>query len=128
VTLTGSLLVQSGRPIICLGNNPADVNFGYLAAYYRCNGVVVPRGSQGFTPTMWNIDLGVNYSPSGFPGLSLQAKVFNVFNKHVATNLYPQGEQANVPGSGPVEPAFMSPVSYQAPRYVALTVEYKFGK
>ncbi|HEY5613095.1 MAG TPA: TonB-dependent receptor, partial [Lysobacter sp.] len=62
--VSGNLLVQSGRPINCFGNHPTD---DFAAAYgtesFYCDGVLVPRGSRGRTPTFKSLDLGLEYRP-----------------------------------------------------------------
>lgn len=122
VTLSFGTLLQSGRPKICLGTDPVDA-LEYGVAYYNCGGNVVPRGSTGTTPWMFNADLGITYEPKSAPGLSLQAKVFNVLNSHKATNLRPYGEYDDATP----DPSYNTPVSYQTPRYVQLSAVYKFG-
>ncbi len=122
VTLSFGTLLQSGRPKICLGIDDEDY-IGYGVAYFRCGGNVVPRGSIGNTPWLWNVDLGVTYEPTHLPNLSLQAKVFNLLNKNTVTNLDSDGED----DAGDPLTSFGTPKSYQTPRYVQLSAVYKFG-
>ena len=122
VTLSFGTLIQSGRPKICLGIDDEDY-LGYGVAYFRCGGNVVPRGSIGRTPWLWNIDLGVTYEPTAIPNLSLQAKVFNLLNKNTVTNVEAEGED----DSGEPYTSFGTPKNYQTPRFVQLAAVYKFG-
>lgn len=126
VTLSANVLAQSGRPKNCFGVSPVDADFGYGASYFVCNGVVVPRGSAGRTNTVFNLDLGVTYRPRLVPGLSLQAKVFNVLNGHAGLSVSETGEEDNGDGTGEPRSAYGSTSSYQTPRYVQLTASYEF--
>lgn len=124
LTFSVSGLIQSGRPKICFGTDPVtDAQFKYFNSYMRCGGTVIPRGSLGTTPWVKNFDLGVYYEPCSIPGLSLQAKWFNVLEGDTATNLRPYGETR----SGNTDISFNTPISYQTPKYVQLTAVYKFG-
>jgi outer membrane receptor protein involved in Fe transport len=129
VTLAANFRFQTGRPRICLGVNPVDSSLApwglnYGNPYLYCNGAVSPRGSLGFQPSEWNLDLGATYVPHALTRLSIQAKVYNVFNRHTVENTLPLSvSHANVP----VED-YRVPTDYQPPRAFSLTAEYKFGK
>ena len=126
LSLSASALIQSGRPINCFGVNPADVNFGYGASYFACNGVVVPRGSVGTTATVTNINAGITWQPRGAKGLSLQAKVFNVFDRHGGLSVDETGENDNGDGTGSPRTGYRSISSYQTPRYLEFNLTYQF--
>jgi len=121
LTVSANFTVQSGSPISCLGESPADytADLGYgpgvgtygTGAYNYCGasvptgprgrpipgrapegGAVVPRGSVGHTDTYWSLDLSGVYKPSFVPNLSLTATVFNVFNNHAVLSVDQTGE------------------------------------
>ncbi|TCV92326.1 TonB-dependent receptor-like protein [Luteibacter rhizovicinus] len=120
-------IFQTGRPENCYGLNPIDsqVVGGYgSGAYLYCNGVVVDRGSVGRTPNYWNIDLNAAYKPEWAKGLTLSANVFNVFNKQKALSVNEVGEDAN--GVSLSGSTYLTPTSFQQPRYVQVSAEYDF--
>ncbi len=127
VTLSGDLLIQSGRPKVCLGHNPVDdtlpPEIQYGTYYWYCDGHVASRGSAGNQPTLWNIDLALTYQPSGLQNLKLQLKVFNVMNRAAVTNSYWRSQLIN----GAPRSYFGSPMSYQEPRFIAVSADYAFG-
>ena len=135
VTLSASLLVQSGRPVNCNGyvntDGLSDVDAGNLDGYgpsaFSClddNGVrqLAPRGSFGRTPWLYNVDMGIGYNPEAVEGLTLRMDITNVFNidgvlQYDETGDFTRTEQ---------NPDFGVPVSWQAPRSVRLTARYSF--
>jgi hypothetical protein len=152
-TLSGNLLVQSGRPKNCFGVNPlaytasGGIN-SYLggASFLACHGQVVPRGSLGNMPWLWNFDFGAQYKPAWAKGLTLGMDVFNVFNKHTVLKRREDAETATQVGPGQpanvydpndpthtyvLQPTYNStygiPLQFQQPRYVRFTVEYDFS-
>lgn len=122
--ISTNLLAQSGRPKNCIGNAPFDP-YGYDAAFFYCNGKVTPRGSLGFLPWQYDVDVAVTYSPERIQGLSLQASVFNLFNGSTKTQVIEDGEIGGQPGVA--DPRFGTPRSYQAPFYVQLNAKYEFN-
>ncbi|KGQ18788.1 Oar protein [Lysobacter dokdonensis DS-58] len=137
-----NLLVQSGRPVSCIGvygNDPT----GYQNNYYSCSpnpGVVVtspgtggpvrdngttlvPRGTYARTPWTRTLDLNVAWRPAFADGhLTVKADVFNVFNEHGATSMNEFAE--NSAGSQRYYLAFNTPATFQAPRSVRLMLQY----
>ncbi len=90
--------------------------------YHFCNGVIVPRGSVGRTPELFNLDMALAYTPSVVPGLSAMVSVFNLFNTHTVTGV----DETATSGGAPVS-SYLAPFAYQSPRYLELTVRYQFN-
>ena len=141
---SGGVLVQSGRPKNCFGVDPVDIAFGYGASYFACGGRGVPRGTAGRTAWQYNIDFGVSYQPNYVAGLTLQAKVFNLLDRHAVTSVDETGEtelQDTNPGPdgnlgtaddfdfvyGVPLSSYGAPTSYQAPRYFQFSARYDFN-
>ena len=141
-----NLLVQSGRPLNCLGvldrdplrapgtpprPDTSDVPGGdagydphpYGSSFMRCNNVPVPRGTRGRLPWTTNLDFNVAYRPAFLEGLQLKVDVFNVFNSQKVTAV---NEVAEVPETGLPSETYLQPVSFQAPRSVRFMVQYDF--
>ncbi|MGN6226278.1 MAG: TonB-dependent receptor [Dyella sp.] len=140
----GTLVAQTGRPKQCLGyysgsdagayNPPQagtatgkdyfDNYLNYGPYYHFCNGQPVKRGGSGRLPNDIQLSLNAAYLPKWLPGLTIQADVFNVFNKQVAQNVTELGENG---GPGVVYSARGRVISYDAPRSVRLTARYDFS-
>jgi hypothetical protein len=121
-------IFQTGRPENCYGLNPIDnvTNGGYgSGAYLYCNGMIMPAGSEGRTPTYWNIDLNMAYKPTWAKGVTFQANVFNVFNKQHVSAVNETGEDGN--GSSLAGSTFLTPTAFYPPRYVQISAEYDFN-
>lgn len=130
----GNLLAASGRPRNCIGNPPVGVggpgvyNYaGYTSAYFFCNGVATPRGSQGRLPSDIRFDMDLSYRPLALPGLMLKIDVFNVFNRQAAETVSERYNQTPSEGS-PIANAYGTVLSYNTPRTIRLgaTYDYKF--
>ncbi|MFL6547993.1 MAG: carboxypeptidase regulatory-like domain-containing protein [Povalibacter sp.] len=132
-TVSTNLLAQSGRPMNCVGvDQTVDDAFHYDASYFYCNGTPAPRGSIGRTGFRFDLDLGLSYAPTWAPGLALQAQVFNLFNLSADLSRDETGEFATFDDDGLIngtEPysSYLSNTSYQPPRYVMLSAQYKFN-
>nr|WP_316641151.1 TonB-dependent receptor [uncultured Roseateles sp.] len=121
-SLGANLLLASGRPKNCVGNQPAsfDPNYNYGSAYFFCDGKPAPRGSAGNLPWDQRLDLNVVYKPQQLKGLALKVDMFNVFNRQITQNVdetYNSGSQ--------VSATYGRVVSYTDPRSVKLTVSYE---
>lgn len=129
--VSASGLLQTGRPRNCFGVDSVDENFGYGASYFACGGQAVPRGTAGRTDTLFNLDLGLTYTPEALPGLSLQAKVFNVLDSNTVTEVAERGENALTNPDGTVSgvplSSYGTATNYQAPRYFQFTARYDFS-
>lgn len=115
----------SGRPLNAFGVHPTD----FLAAAYGPesfynNGVPAPRGSQGRTPGISNLDLSLQYRKDFASGIAMRlvAHVFNVFNSASALEL----NEYTVDFFGQPDPSFGLPTSFQSPRFgrISLYVNY----
>jgi hypothetical protein len=73
-----SAFVETGAPL----NKMGFFNSGYGAYVF-----LVPRGSVGRLPTLWGTNLSLNYPIAIGPvTVTLQAYLFNVFNKQIAVD------------------------------------------
>jgi hypothetical protein len=144
-SLGANVLVQTGRPINCLGvldRNPLEpvgtvTNYNphpYGSGFMRCsnseNGAsddstvsAVPRGTAGRLPTTTTLDLNLAYRPSWASGLQFKMDVFNVFNSQKVTSV---SEVAEDSATGNPLSTYLLPRSYQAPRSVRFMVQYDF--
>jgi TonB-dependent Receptor Plug Domain len=131
--------VASGRPINCIGYVPETVPdyddaFQYTTAssYYCLNSsgksVLTQRGTSGRTPWTGTLDLQLAYMPRiGKGRLTLQADVFNVFNNQKVTEFNEQRDfSRDTVADGKLNPNYLQPTSFQAPRSVRLTARYEF--
>lgn len=142
--LGGNLTVASGRPYSCIGFVPPSVpDYDGASAYtsassYYCikdpnkPAELVPRGSAGTTSWTSAFDLQVAYIPSWMnKKLTLQVDIFNLFNSQKATELNEVRDYSREASDATVFPLkqsanYLSPTSFQAPRYVRLTARYEF--
>ncbi len=134
-SMGGNVLLQSGRPINCIGIFGDDpVHYG--ASYFSCdtgapddfgdNGsTIVPRGSRGRTPWNHTLDLNVTYRPSAADGhLTLKMDVFNVFNRHSVTSVSEAGEDgAGIPL---FSTTYKVPLTFQDARAIRFLVQYDY--
>ncbi|TKR30839.1 TonB-dependent receptor [Luteimonas gilva] len=134
-----NLLVQSGRPLNCLGvfdTNPGPVYapHPYGSSFMRCGTttaggandatvVARPRGTAGRLPWTNQIDLNVAYTPNWAEGLTLKMDIFNVLNSQKVTSVI---ETAEVAATGNPSSTYLLPASFQAPRQVRFMVQYDF--
>lgn len=102
----------------CFFENYAD----YGGPYYRwVNGEESDRGSGGRLPWLRMLDVGVNYSPGNFRGLSMGLDVFNILNTQKVQNVvdYAMANRAGAPYH-----SFGKALTYNAPRSFRFTVRY----
>ena len=141
-----NLLVQSGRPISCIGvldSIPRTSHYGNI--HFSCdpgipdtsgstttnpnfgnNGsTVISRGTVGRTPWSTTLDLNVAYKPSWAKGLQLKMDVFNILNSDKPLSVSETGEDANG-DPRPVANSYLTPTSWQTPRSVRFMVQYDF--
>jgi hypothetical protein len=136
LTIGGNVLIQSGRPLLCLGTNnlkdsgqdPAfpmaqlyDMYPGYGAEYYYCGGKDMPRGSLGRTPWEKRLDLTMTYAPSIVKGLAFKVDVFNALNSQTALTSNPTYDAGD---ETVISPTYRRLSGYQAPRSARFSVEY----
>lgn len=129
VSLGAKFTLTSGRPISGFGHGLPD-NYGtefdtyeYGQTYYlgADNSSFAPRGSFGRTPWIASFDLTAKYVTT-YNGtqIELQADVFNVLNASGVTEV---DEDQN---DGNINPYFLLPTSYQAPRSVQFSATVRF--
>ncbi|TWI06324.1 hypothetical protein IP90_00590 [Luteimonas cucumeris] len=142
-----NLLVQSGRPLNCIGNDfyvPGDDRYTppdpdltdlendlanqlpYRAAYFRCRTIDDTkrgRGSYGRLPWTTDVDINVAWRPAFAEGLQFKMDVFNILNSRKVVERNETGE-----GSASLAPleTFLLPTAFQSPRYVRFMVQYDF--
>ncbi|MDP2004282.1 MAG: TonB-dependent receptor [Rubrivivax sp.] len=126
VQLGANLLVASGRPRNCLGNDFGGTdefqNFvNYGSVYFYCGGQPAPRGSLGTLPTETRLDMNVVYRPAFLKGLAMRADVANVFNTQVKQNVLERKEQNY---STALVGSYERALSYSPERVVKFTVTY----
>ena len=145
--VSGTLIVQSGAPNVCLSGYGSTINgdeYGVAYQHY-CGGVpngistvIDPTtgapigygglasapGDSGRTPWTHQLNLSLTYVPDwAHKHLTLQAEVHNVFNEQKATLYYSpytefQGSTAYY------NPLYKTAISTEAPRYLALNAKY----
>lgn len=131
-----NVLVQSGRPVSCIGvYKGLDVSH-YGNIHFSCdpgtpdaignNGsTVVGRGTVGRTPWTSNLDLNVAYTPSFAEGLQFKMDIFNVLDSGKAISVSEIGENASG-DPGPQQVSYGTPTAFQTPRSVRFMVQYDF--
>lgn len=136
--------VASGRPLSCIGFVPPTVSdfsgassYTSPSAYYCIRDAntgpeLVPRGSVGRTPWTRTFDLQIAYVPTwANKKLTLQLDIFNLFNAGKPTELnevrdYSRQDSSATSGPWRQNLNYLSPTSFQAPRYVRLGARYEF--
>jgi hypothetical protein len=127
-SLGGNGLLASGRVKNCKGSLPASYNVpttnpasAYGSAFFFCDGVPTPRGSQGNLPIDARLDLNLTFKPAIAKDVALKLDVFNVFNRQVAQNIE---ERYNVGSTTAIASTYGRVISYTAPRSMKFTAEY----
>ncbi len=131
-----NLLVQSGRPISCIGIYKGFETSHYGNIHFSCdpgtpdasgnNGdTIVGRGTVGRTPWTQTLDLNVAYKPSWMKGLQFKADVFNVLNNSKPISVNELGENSAGDPIAVVN-TYGTPTAWQAPREVRFLVQYDF--
>ena len=131
----GNMLMASGRPKNCIGNAPSTTgdffgtpsqitNYsGYGSAYFFCNGLPTPRGSQGNLPPDMRLDVNFSYRPAALKGFGFKLDVFNLFNRQSIEVMDERMYNRNVTS---IRSLYSSVVSYTAPRSMKLTASYDY--
>ncbi|MBK6727539.1 MAG: hypothetical protein IPG63_09810 [Xanthomonadales bacterium] len=130
--LGANVLIQSGRPLNCLGAVPQNedgtwgdghwLEEGYAGYAMYCNGELVPRGTAGRLQWQHNFGLNVTYQPEWLEGLRLSADVFNLTNDREVTAVNEQCEFE----FGATDPGCYRPLSLVPARSVRFTVEFDY--
>ena len=138
--VSGTLIVQSGAPNICLsGFGPTLDSDLYGGAYqHYCGGVPTGNsttgvayggspsapGDSGRTPWTHQINLSLTYVPDwAHKHLTLQAEVHNLLNEQKPT-LYYSPYVIYQGGTGYYNPDYKTAISTESPRYVAFNAKY----
>lgn len=144
--VSANATLMSGTPLSCQGFVSLDgmeegdgstaydaPNFKrYGASSFYCKNEageqeLTERGSEGRTDWEFNLDLGLSYSPAFAEGLTVKATVFNVFNVFNTQDPYILDQQKDLDqGSDTINPGYLKPIGYTAPRSVQLSAHYKF--
>lgn len=118
ITSGGSFVWESGSPLNELAVGPPP--FGWLYSF------VVPRGSAGRTPSLWDLDLRLSkdimHRRTGYARIN--ADLLNVGNPQRAVRLeelhYLRNEGT---GFADMNPTYRTPIAYQAPMMARVGVE-----
>ena len=116
--LSGRFTLMSGTPISKRGAHPAVV--GLPGPFLE------PRGSAGRTPTVWSLDVGLQYTfKLGKSGLAVRADIFNLTDQQVTTQVdqwynYFSGEDVQT------NPNFGREIEHQPGRRVRLALRWTF--
>jgi hypothetical protein len=142
--IAANLVIASGRPRSCQGYVPNTVadwgtdpvngaggsgSYNSASSFYCLdtagNHVLVPRGSLGRTPWTNNLNASIAYKPEIQDGkLTLEMRVFNVFNSHTVTEYNEVKDYAK--GDTVILPTYGLPSSWQTPRSVQFTVRFEY--
>lgn len=136
VSIGANLLVQSGRPISCIGIYKGFETSHYGNIHFSCdpgvpnasgnNGsTIVGRGTVGRTPWTQTLDLNAAYKPAWFEGLQFKVDVFNVFNNAKPISVNELGEDSAGDPTTVVN-TYRTPTAWQSPRSVRLMLQYDF--
>jgi len=126
-TVGANLDLESGRPMSCVGKNPAPTagspNYPYehycLGAPTYTSNVFVPRGTLGRYPWTKQLDMNLSYKPAFLKGLNLKIDVFNVTNdRTMIKRLEQYNSGANISGT------YGGAYYYAAPRSVKLSAQF----
>jgi outer membrane receptor for ferrienterochelin and colicin len=122
-TMNFNAYALSGRPKNMRGNCPADIDpDAYDGDCFFVGGEPAPRASAGRLPWLYNLNLGVRYTPAFYDKLSMGLDIFNVFNFHKETRIQ---EVAEFPDGTP-DPTYGVPVYFQDPMYTRFNVRWNF--
>jgi len=125
IALGVNTLFQTGRPVNCIGVHPTDpFAQQYESASFYCDGQLMPRGSQGRTENMTQVDLSVKYNLefASEQSVQLSLDVFNIFNSTSAIEVDEQGEL----DSGADNPNYKKATGYQPAISYRLSARYNF--
>lgn len=140
LSIGANLTAQSGRKYGCIGRVPLSVDpyapqVGTPSGWYCPLGtgnatIQTPRGSQGETNWVYQMDLNVNYTLLDSPtrgNLVASLELFNVFDADTATRVVEQGLiRTSANRMDAVAPYYGMARGYQAPRTVRVGLRYRF--
>jgi len=135
LTIGGKAIIESPRKFGCIGEHPDDdFAYQYGAASWYCGNELTPRGSMLKSDWTKALDLSFAVTPSfnnDIPGdIVLRVDIFNVFNTASITDLWEVGDQGFTSDFGDVmpvaDPDYGKPTSFQRPRHIRFSANYKF--
>lgn len=139
----GSAIIASGRPVSCTSYYPTPDPGLYSGSPYHFCGVpgsgtdpsspnyvppssdyhFSPRGAMGTTPWTYTFNLNVAWNPDWLDkNLTLQADVFNVFNKQTPGMINPNSADSRTTRGQ----MYRAQYDFSPPRSVQFTVRYDF--
>jgi len=125
VRIGANVLVQSGRPLNCLGyytGNLDEVSILYGAASFYCDRTFGPRGSRGRLDWTKEVGLQATYEPKWLKGSTFSIDVLNVFNERGVTSV----EEAGETSAGTPSPTYLQPIGIQNGRTFRFLAQYEF--
>ncbi|MGC1548580.1 MAG: TonB-dependent receptor [Rhodanobacter sp.] len=153
-TVSGTYIIQSGAPNVCLsgfgsivdpdlyggpyqhycggtagGNSTQTITVqtpsGPVLQQVGFGGLPSPPGDSGHSPWTHQLNLALTYVPTwGNKHLTFQAQVHNVFNEQNATQLVSYYMITTVNGAGVWNPAYKTPLVLEQPRYMDFSVKF----
>jgi hypothetical protein len=119
------LTLESGSPINDFAAGP-----GGVGPAYPC--FLVPRGTAGRTPVLWNLDLRLAYelTPARMPRVRVQLDILHVGNPRGAIRVdelhYGTLDDSGNPDMNTPNPNYKHPIAYQPPMAVRIGVQASF--
>ena len=115
--LSARFQLMSGNPISALGADDA---------YGTNEGFSHRRGTAGRTPTIWFIDVGIQYnSKLGFSTLGFRADIFNLTNEQRTTRVDQTFNNVDT-SPGQTYPYFKEELAHQRARRMRLALRWTF--
>jgi hypothetical protein len=142
LTVSGTYIIQSGAPNVCLSGYGYTLDPDLYGASYQhfCGGtpggntagdttgfggMPSPPGASGHTPWTHQINLALTYIPEwGGKHLTFQAMVHNLLNEQNALLYVSSYMTTAIDGAGQFQPNYKTPVALEAPRYMDFSVKF----
>jgi hypothetical protein len=119
LTLGANVLLSSGRP----KNKFGIYNDSILGTSYGPDYFLVPRGTAGTTPWVFNTDLSLVYRPKWAKDrVTCSLDIFNILNRRTVTEVVETAQNS----AGGNEPTFGLPTAFQRPRYIRMSVRLEY--
>ncbi|MFT5003472.1 MAG: hypothetical protein ACI952_001825 [Flavobacteriales bacterium] len=133
-TVGANFTWTQGRPRNSFGFHPTDAFASlYQDESFVKDGALVQRGSEGRTPTTWQLDLSANYDYFWDESkITFRVDVFNITDNDKVTQFNESNERyagydADFGGyRGESNPTYGLPTNFQRPRYVRFSVSAEF--
>jgi len=142
LTISGTYIIQSGAPNVCLSGYGATLDPDLYGGSYQhfCGGtpggntaggatgfggLPSPPGASGHTPWTHQINLALTYVPAwGHKHLTFQAMVHNLLNEQNALLYVSSYMETVTNGAGQFQPTYKTPTVLEAPRYADFSVKF----